>query len=189
MMKEIHVGLIGFGTVGKGLAATLLQQRDRLKQRVGAAVLLTRVADTGISSLPEEFSATAFSRDARDVLTDPDIDIVVELIGGIEPAKSFILAAIEAGKHVVSANKALFANHGREIFAAAVKNKVEIGFEASVGGGIPVIKALKEGLVANRIEAISGILNGTANFILTQMTDHGTPFAEVLKDAQARGFA
>ena len=188
-MKEIHVGLIGFGTVGKGLAATLLQQRDRLRQRVGAAVLLTRVADTGITSLPPEFSATAFSRDARDILADPDIDIVVELIGGIEPAKSFILAAIEAGKHVVSANKALLANHGREIFAAAVKNKVEIGFEASVGGGIPVIKSLKEGLVANRIEAISGILNGTANFILTQMTDHGTPFAEVLKDAQARGFA
>ena len=189
MMKEIHVGLIGFGTVGKGLATTLLQQRDRLRQRVGAAVLLTRIADTAITSLPEEFSSVLFSRDARDVLTDPDIDIVVELIGGIEPAKSFILAAIESGKHVVSANKALLANHGREIFAAAVKNKVEIGFEASVGGGIPVIKALKEGLVANRIEAISGILNGTANFILTQMTDHGAPFAKVLKDAQARGFA
>ena len=189
MMKEIHVGLIGFGTVGKGLATTLLQQRDRLRQRVGAAVLLKRVADTAITSLPEEFSSVIFSRDARDILTDPDIDIVVELIGGIEPAKSFILAAIGAGKHVVSANKALFANHGREIFAAAAKNTVEIGFEASVGGGIPVIKALKEGLVANRIEAISGILNGTANFILTQMTDHGTPFAEVLKDAQARGFA
>ncbi len=188
-MKEIHVGLIGFGTVGKGLATTLLQQRDRLRQRVGAAVLLTRIADTAITSLPEEFSSVLFSRDARDVLTDPDIDIVVELIGGIEPAKSFILAAIESGKHVVSANKALLANHGREIFAAAVKNKVEIGFEASVGGGIPVIKALKEGLVANRIEAISGILNGTANFILTQMTDHGAPFAKVLKDAQARGFA
>jgi homoserine dehydrogenase len=189
MMKEIHVGLIGFGTVGKGLATTLLQQRDRLRQRVGAAVLLTRIADTAITGLPAEFSSILFSRDARDVLTDPGIDIVVELIGGIEPAKSFILAAIEAGKHVVSANKALLANHGREIFAAAVKNKVEIGFEASVGGGIPVIKALKEGLVANRIEAISGILNGTANFILTQMTDHGTPFAEVLKDHQARGFA
>ncbi len=189
MMKEICVGLIGFGTVGKGLAATLLLQKDRLRQRVGAAVTLTRVADISIPSLPAEFSSVAFSREARDVYTDPDIDIVVELIGGIEPAKSFILAAIEGGKHVVSANKALFANHGREIFAAAIKNKVEIGFEASVGGGIPVIKSLKEGLVANRIEAISGILNGTANFILTQMTDHGTPFAEVLKDAQARGFA
>jgi homoserine dehydrogenase len=188
-MKEIRVGLIGFGTVGKGLATTLLHQKDRLRQRVGAALTLTRVADISIQSLPEEFSAIALSHDARDILTDPDIDIVVELIGGIEPAKSFILAAIEGGKHVVSANKALFANHGREIFAAAIKNNVEIGFEASVGGGIPVIKSLKEGLVANRIEAISGILNGTANFILTQMTDHGTPFAEVLKDAQARGFA
>ena len=189
MMKEIRVGLIGFGTVGKGLATTLLQQKDRLRQRVGAAVTLKRVADTGIKNLPAEFSSVTFSQDARDVFSDPGIDIVVELIGGIEPAKSFILAAIANGKHVVSANKALFANHGREIFAAAIKNKVEVGFEASVGGGIPVIKSLKEGLVANRIEAISGILNGTANFILTQMTDHGTPFAEVLKDAQARGFA
>ena len=188
-MKEIRVGLIGFGTVGKGLATTLLHQKERLRQRVGAAVTLTRVADTGIKNLPAEFSSVTFSQDARDVISDPGIDIVVELIGGIEPAKSFILAAIANGKHVVSANKALFANHGREIFAAAIKNKVEVGFEASVGGGIPVIKSLKEGLVANRIEAISGILNGTANFILTQMTDHGTPFAEVLKDAQARGFA
>lgn len=188
-MKEIRVGLIGFGTVGKGLAFTLLQQKDRLRKRVGAAVTLKRVADISLQSLPEEFSSVALSQDARDVLTDPDIDIVVELIGGIEPAKSFILAAITNGKHVVSANKALFANHGREIFAAAIKNNVEIGFEASVGGGIPVIKSLKEGLVANRIEAISGILNGTANYILTQMTDHGTPFAEVLKDAQAKGYA
>jgi homoserine dehydrogenase len=188
-MKEIRVGLIGFGTVGKGLATTLLHQKERLRQRVGAAVTLTRAADTGIKNLPAEFSSVTFSQDARDVISDPGIDIVVELIGGIEPAKSFILAAIANGKHVVSANKALFANHGREIFAAAIKNKVEIGFEASVGGGIPVIKSLKEGLVANRIEVISGILNGTANFILTQMTDHGTPFAEVLKDAQARGFA
>jgi homoserine dehydrogenase len=188
-MKEIRVGLIGFGTVGKGLAATLLSQKDRLRQRVGAAVTLTRVADINLKELPEQFSSAAFSHDARDVFTDPDIDIVVELIGGIEPAKSFILAAIENGKHVVSANKALFANHGKEIFAAAVKHHVEIGFEASVGGGIPVIKSLKEGLVANRIESIRGILNGTANYILTRMTDHGTPFAEVLKDAQAKGFA
>lgn len=188
-MKEIRVGLIGFGTVGKGLAATLLQQQKRLRQRVGAAVTLTRIADINIQTLPEEFSATALSQDARDILTDPEIDIVVELIGGIEPAKSIILAAIANGKHVVSANKALFANHGREIFAAAVKNKVEIGFEASVGGGIPVIKSLKEGLVANRIESITGILNGTANFILTRMTDHGAPFAEVLKEAQAKGYA
>ncbi len=188
-MKEIRVGLIGFGTVGKGLAATLLAQGDRLRQRVGAAVILKRVADTGVKELPAEYQSVIFSQDAQDIFTDPDIDIVVELIGGIEPAKSFILSAIENGKHVVTANKALLASHGREIFAAAVKNKVEIGFEASVGGGIPVIKSLKEGLVANRIDSIRGILNGTANYILTQMTDHGTPFAEVLKDAQAKGFA
>ncbi len=188
-MKEIRVGLIGFGTVGKGLANTLLAQRDRIKQRVGAAVTLTKVADIGIKELPGQFSSATLTKDAQDIFTDPEIDIVVELIGGIEPAKSFILAAIENGKHVVSANKALFANHGREIFAAAVKHNVEIGFEASVGGGIPVIKTLKESLVANRIESIRGILNGTANYILSQMTEHGTPFADVLKDAQKKGFA
>jgi homoserine dehydrogenase len=188
-MKEIRVGLIGFGTVGKGLAQTLLQQKDRLKQRVGADFCLKKVADIAITELPGEFSSVTLTRDAGEVYTDPDIDIVVELIGGIEPAKSFILAAIENHKHVVSANKALFASHGKEIFDAAARHNVEIGFEASVGGGIPVVKALKEGLVANRIDSIRGILNGTANFILTQMTDHGTPFAEVLKDAQAKGFA
>jgi len=188
-MKEIRVGLIGFGTVGKGLAATLNTQKDRIRKRVGASVTLTRVADIGVKELPEQYRSVTLSHDAGDIFTDPDIDIVVELIGGIEPAKSFILTAIENGKHVVSANKALFASHGREIFAAAIKHNVEIGFEASVGGGIPVIKSLKEGLVANRIESIRGILNGTANYILTRMTDHGTPFAEVLKDAQAKGFA
>ncbi len=188
-MREIRVGLIGFGTVGKGLAATLLAQKERLRQRVGAAVTLTRIADINIQGLPDQFASVRLTRDARDIISDPDIDIVVELIGGIEPAKSFILSAIAAGKHVVSANKALFAGHGREIFAAAAENQVEIGFEASVGGGIPVIKSLKEGLVANRIDSIRGILNGTANYILTRMTDHGIPFAEVLKDAQAKGFA
>lgn len=188
-MKEIRVGLIGFGTVGKGLATTLLQNKDLLRQRVGAEVKLTRVADIKLSELPEEFGSVTLTQDAHDVFTAPDVDIVVELIGGIEPAKSFILSAIEHGKHVVSANKALFATHGREIFTAAIKNQVEIGFEASVGGGIPVIKALKEGLVANRVDSIRGILNGTANYILTQMTDHGTPFAEVLQEAQAKGFA
>jgi homoserine dehydrogenase len=129
------------------------------------------------------------TRDARELISDPEIDIIVELIGGIEPAKTFVLEAIANGKHMVTANKALLSQEGAEIFAAAAAKGVEVGFEASVGGGIPVIKALKEGLVANRILSIMGIMNGTANYILTRMTDEGTPFAEVLKDAQRLGFA
>jgi homoserine dehydrogenase len=188
-MKEIRVGIIGFGTVGSGLAQTIFTQQDRLSRKTGLAIVLARVADIHVKSLPPQFKDVILSGDAEDIFNDPAIDIVVELIGGIEPARSFILKAIGKGKHVVTANKALLSIHGREIFAAAVANGVEVGFEASVGGGIPVIKSLKEGLVANRIEAILGIMNGTANYILTQMTDHGTPFAEVLKDAQEKGFA
>ncbi|KGO33266.1 MAG: homoserine dehydrogenase [Desulfoprunum sp.] len=188
-MKQIRVGLIGFGTVGSGLAQTLFEQQERLRRKVGTDIILARVADININTLPDHFSNVILSRDANDIFADPAIDIVVELIGGIEPARTFILKAIASGKHVVTANKALLSIHGREIFDAAGAKGVEVGFEASVGGGIPVIKSLKEGLVANRIEAIQGIMNGTANYILTQMTDHGTPFAEVLKDAQAKGFA
>ena len=188
-MNEIRVSLIGFGTVGSGLAQALYEQKDRLIRRVGTTVTLARVADINIDRLPEHLSDAVLSKDAADIFNDPEIDIVVELIGGIEPAKTFLLEAIAHKKHVVTANKALLSIHGREIFEAAVANGVEVGFEASVGGGIPVIKSLKEGLVANKIESIMGIMNGTANYILTQMTDHGTPFAEVLKEAQELGFA
>ncbi len=188
-MDRICVGLIGFGTVGRGLAHALHSQRDGLLKKVGLPIELTRVADIGVTELPPEFAGVLLSKDAHDIFNDPEIDIVVELIGGIEPAKSFMLEAIKRGKHVITANKALLSTHGREIFEAAVANNVEVGFEASVGGGIPVIKALKEGLVANRIEVIRGIMNGTANYILTMMTEHGTPFDEVLKDAQQKGFA
>ena len=155
-MKEIRVGIIGFGTVGSGLAQTIYTQQDRLSQKTGLAIVLARVADIHVKSLPPQFKDVILSGDAEDIFNDPTIDIVVELIGGIEPARSFILKAIAKGKHVVTANKALLSVHGREIFAAAVANDVEVGFEASVGGGIPVIKSLKEGLVANRIEAILG---------------------------------
>ncbi|MCP4340631.1 MAG: homoserine dehydrogenase [Desulfobulbaceae bacterium] len=188
-MREIRVGLIGFGTVGKGLANTLLAQKEGLLQKTGTTFVLSTVADIAIQSLPKEFSEVTLTKDANDIFSDPNIDIVVELIGGMEPAKTFMLKAIESGKHVVTANKALLSVHGREIFQAAARNNVEVGFEASVGGGIPVIKALKEGLVANRINYIKGIMNGTANYILSQMTDHGTPFQEVLKEAQELGFA
>lgn len=188
-MKTIHVGIIGFGTVGSGTAEVLVRQAKALSRKTNLIINLKTVADVRATALPELFSGCALTSNADDIFNDPDISIVVELIGGIEPAKSFILKAIEAGKHVVSANKALFSTHGREIFEAATRKGVEVGFEASVGGGIPVIKALKEGLAANTIQSIMGIMNGTANFILSQMTDHGLAFATVLKEAQAKGYA
>ncbi|MDY0390848.1 homoserine dehydrogenase [Desulfobulbus oligotrophicus] len=188
-MREIKVGLIGFGTVGKGLAEVLLTQKERLIRRTGMSIRLAGVADHSTAALPDRFSSVSLTKNAADLITDPDIDVIVELIGGIEPAKTFVMQAIAAGKHVVTANKALLSEEGAEIFAAAAARGVEVGFEASVGGGIPVIKALKEGLVANRILSIMGIMNGTANYILTRMTDEGIPFAEVLQDAQRLGFA
>ena len=188
-MREIKVGLIGFGTVGKGLAEVLRSQQARLVRRTGMTIRLAGIADTRATELPERFKDIPLTRDALQLINDPEIDIIVELIGGIEPAKSLVMQAIAAGKHVVTANKALLSQEGRDIFAAAARQGVEVGFEASVGGGIPVIKALKEGLVANKILSIMGILNGTANYILTRMTDEGIAFAEVLKDAQRLGFA
>ncbi|MDA8166087.1 MAG: homoserine dehydrogenase [Desulfobacteraceae bacterium] len=188
-MEAIKVGLIGFGTVGSGMAQVLHEQAGRLQKKVGTEIVLKRVADIRIEALPPHLAGIELTRDVQQVLADPGIDIVVELIGGIEPAKSFILAAIANGKHVVTANKALISQHGSEIFAAAHARGVEVGFEASVGGGIPVIKALKEGLVANRILSVMGILNGTANFILSTMTDQGLPFATVLRQAQEKGYA
>ncbi|MCL1980142.1 MAG: homoserine dehydrogenase, partial [Proteobacteria bacterium] len=188
-MREIKVGLIGFGTVGKGLAEVLLSQQERLVKRTGMSIRLAGIADHHATALPERLSDIPLSKDGMELINNPEIDIIVELIGGIEPAKTFVMRAIEAGKHVVTANKALLSQEGADIFAAASRKGVEVGFEASVGGGIPVIKALKEGLVANRILSIMGIMNGTANYILTRMTDEGVAFAEVLKEAQKLGFA
>lgn len=188
-MKEIKVGIIGFGTVGSGTAEVLDRQAENLRKRTGLKITLARVADRGVTSLPEVFSDCALSTDANEVIADPGIDIVAELIGGVEPARSLVLQAIANGKHVVTANKALLSMHGREIFEAAAKAGVEVGFEASVGGGIPVIKALKEGLAANNINSIMGILNGTANYILSRMTDEGLPFEAVLREAQDKGYA
>ena len=159
-MQEINIGLIGFGTVGSGLAQVLYEQAERIEKRVGAVIRLKTVADIMVDALPDHIAQggkVTLTKDADDIFTDPEISIVVELIGGIEPAKSFMLKAIDNGKHVVTANKALLSQHGKEIFEAAVRNKVEVGFEASVGGGIPVIKSLKEGLVANRILSIMGM--------------------------------
>lgn len=188
-MKQIQVGLIGFGTVGSGTAQVLLEQAERITKRSGVSIVLRKVADIRLDSLPSQFKEVELTKDANEIFSDPDIDIVVELIGGTTLAKTFVLQAIDKGKHVVTANKALLSEHGREIFEAAAAKGVEIGFEASVGGGIPLIKALKEGLVANKIVSIMGIMNGTANYILSRMTDHGLAFSEVLQEAQDKGFA
>jgi homoserine dehydrogenase len=189
-MKEIVVGLIGFGTVGAGVVCLLQQNMAQLERRLGARIILKKIADLDIvSSRGVSVNKNLLTKDANEVLDDPEISIVIELMGGLEPARSFILKAIRNKKHIVTANKALLANHGDEIFAAAEQENVDIGFEASVGGTIPVIKTIKESLVANRIKSIFGIMNGTSNFILSKMTDEGKAFNVVLKEAQELGFA
>jgi homoserine dehydrogenase len=186
----INVGIIGFGTVGTGTVRILLENREILEERLGFEINLKRIADLdierdrGISLL-----TGILSTDVDALLNDPHIDIVVELIGGIRPAKDFILKAISNRKHVVTANKALLATAGNEIFTAALEARVEIGFEASVAGGIPIIKVIREGLVANRIKAVYGIINGTSNYILTKMTEENVEFSEALKEAQDLGYA
>ncbi len=189
-MKKISLGLIGFGTIGTGLVKLLQENGELIAGRLGAKIDLKRIADIDIRrSRGIPVDTALLTTDAGDILNDPGIDIVVELMGGYEPARTFILAALSQGKHVVTANKALLATHGDEIFQSAVRHGVNIGFEASVGGTIPIIKTIKESLIANRILSISAIMNGTANFILTKMTDEGKAFAVVLKEAQALGFA
>ncbi|MBI4684060.1 MAG: homoserine dehydrogenase [Nitrospirae bacterium] len=186
----VNIGIIGFGTVGTGTARILLGNKDIISQRIGFEINLKRIADLDIKKdrgirLPEGI----LTKNADDVLNDPEIDIVVELIGGIRPAKDFILKAIRNKKHVVTANKALLATEGNEIFSEAEKNEVDVGFEASVAGGIPIIKIIKEGLVANKVLAVYGIINGTSNYILTKMTDDKVEFSEALKEAQRLGYA
>ncbi len=189
-MKQIRAGLLGFGTIGTGVVKVFQKNSELLKARLGAELMLAKIADLDITtdrgvSLPEGVLTTS----ADDVLVNPEIDIVIELIGGYEPARTFVLRAIENGKHIVTANKALLALHGDEIFAAAAKHGVEVMFEASVGGGIPIISSIKENLCANNFRSVFGILNGTCNYILTQMTNEGAEFADVLKVAQEKGYA
>ena len=186
----IGVGILGFGTVGTGTAQILLRNRHLLKERSGVDIKLKKIADLDITrdrgiKIPMGILTTH----SDEVISDPDIHIVVELIGGTTVAKEFILKAIRKGKHVVTANKALLATHGIEIFRAAEKAGVEIGFEASVAGGIPIIKVLREGLVANRIRAVYGIINGTTNYILTKMTTEKAEYSQVLQEAQKLGYA
>ncbi|MBI3593181.1 MAG: homoserine dehydrogenase, partial [Nitrospirae bacterium] len=176
--NRISVGIIGFGTVGTGAARILLENSDVIRERTGFDIYLKKIADLDIErdrgiKLPEG----ALTTDANALINDPDIDIVVELMGGIHPAKEFMLQAIKNKKHVVTANKALLATEGNGIFSEAQKSGVEVGFEASVAGGIPIIKVLREGLVANRIIAVYGIINGTSNYILTKMTDEKVEFS------------
>jgi homoserine dehydrogenase len=189
-MKKISIGLIGFGTIGTGVIKLLHDNGDLISERVGAEICVKKIADIDIRrSRGITVDDSLLTTEAADILGDSGIDIVVELMGGYEPARTFILDAMRRKKHVVTANKALLATHGDEIFQNAVRQGVNIGFEASVGGTIPVIKTIKESLVANRIRSISAIMNGTSNFILSKMTDEGKSFAVVLKEAQALGFA
>ncbi len=189
-MKPIQVGLLGIGTVGSGTWDVLKRNAGEIRRRAGRAIRIARVADKDQKKARKLVAGKAeVTGNAWDVVRDPDIHIVVELIGGTGIARDLVLEAIAHGKHVVTANKALLAKHGNRIFAAAQKKGVMVAFEASVGGGIPIIKALREGLAANRIEWIAGIINGTSNFILSEMRDKGLAFATALADAQARGYA
>ncbi len=190
MKPRIGVGIVGFGTVGTGVAKALLDNALLILRRVGVPIELVRIADLDVTRdrglvLPPGMLTT----DVNQILRDPAVDIVIELIGGYDPAKRIILDAMAAGKHVVTANKALLALHGEEIFEAAARRGVDLGFEASVGGGIPVLRALMEGLAGNTIQSIYGIINGTSNYILSRMTDEGHSFEAVLRDAQQAGYA
>jgi homoserine dehydrogenase len=190
MKSRIGVGIVGFGTVGTGVAKILMDNAALIRRRVGVPIEVVRIADIDLArDRGIKLPAGLLTADARQVLNDPTIDIVVELIGGYDAAKRIILDAIAAGKHVVTANKALLALHGEEMFEAAARKGVDLGFEASVGGGIPVIRALTEGLAGNRIESIYGIINGTSNYILSRMTHEGQSFEAVLKAAQQAGYA
>ncbi|HEY8085465.1 MAG TPA: homoserine dehydrogenase [Methylophilaceae bacterium] len=189
-MKPINVGLLGIGTVGGGTWTVLTRNQEEITRRAGRPISIVKVADKDVARAQQITGGTvAVTDDAMSVVSDPNVDIVVELIGGTTLAKQLVLQAIDNGKHVVTANKALLALHGNEIFAAAQKKGVIVAFEAAVAGGIPIIKAVREGLSANRIEWIAGIINGTTNFILTEMREKGLAFADVLKQAQKLGYA
>ncbi len=189
-MKPIQVGLLGIGTVGGGVFNVLERNQEEITRRAGRGIKIHTVADLDTKRAEELVKGRAkVVGDAKQVVNDPEIDVVVELIGGYGIAKELVLAAINNGKHVVTANKALLAVHGNEIFAAAQAKGVTVNFEAAVAGGIPIIKALREGLTANRIEWIAGIINGTTNFILSEMRDKGLDFDVVLKEAQRLGYA
>lgn len=188
--KAVNIGLIGFGTIGSGVVETFNLNLPLIEKKVKRKVNLKKIVDLDLETdRGVEVDPEILSTDVNDILDDPDIDIVIELIGGYQPALKFILTAMSKGKHVVTANKALLAKHWEEVMESSQKNQVRIGFEASVGGGIPLLKPLNESLAANNIKAIYGIINGTANYILTKMADEHLDFEEVLKEAQEKGYA
>ena len=190
MKQKINVGIIGLGTVGSGTFRILRENAELIRHRIGVPIEVTKIAVRDVArDRGMKLPTGMLTANPLQIIEDPDIDIVVELIGGYEPARELILAAIARGKHVVTANKALLAVHGAEIHEAARRTGVSIGFEGSVGGGIPVIKALKEALAANRILSIYGIINGTSNYILTKMTEEDRSFSDVLAEAQRAGYA
>ena len=189
-MRNIKVGLLGFGTIGTGVVKVFQQNKDLLASRLGAELELVRIADLDTTTdRGVQLAPGLLTDDAQALLNDPEIQVVIELIGGYEPARTFVLQAIRNGKHIVTANKALLALHGEEIFLAAEDAGVNVMFEAAVGGGIPVISAIKENLGVNNFSAIYGILNGTCNYILTRMDEEGEDFLDVLADAQKHGYA
>ncbi|MDX1434929.1 MAG: homoserine dehydrogenase, partial [Gammaproteobacteria bacterium] len=189
-MEPVKVGLLGLGTVGGGTVNVLARNREEITRRAGRAIEVVRACarDHGKPRICP-LDGIALARDPREVVDDPEVRVVVELMGGIEPARELTLRAIDLGKPVVTANKALIALHGNEIFAAAHSKGVMVAFEAAVAGGIPIIKAIREGLAGNRIEWIAGIINGTGNFILTEMRERGRSFDDVLAEAQRLGYA
>jgi homoserine dehydrogenase len=189
-MPNIHLGILGLGTVGTGVVKLIQEHAEMLNKKIGASLCIGKIADLDLStSRGLRIDPSLLTTDGNEVIEDPEIQIVVELIGGIEAAREFSLKALKNGKHLVTANKALLALHGREIYQAAAENRVDLGFEASVCGGIPIIRALREGLVANRIQSMMGIINGTANYILTQMSEEGQDFTSALAEAQKKGYA
>ncbi len=189
-MKPVKLGLLGLGTVGGGTATVLKRNAEEIARRAGRGIEIDFIATLEPERAPElGIENIRLTKDAYEVVNDPDIDIIIELIGGYSPAKELVLQALENGKHVVTANKALIAMHGDEIFAKAQQKGLVVAFEAAVAGGIPIIKSLREGLAANNVEWLAGIINGTGNFILTEMRDKGRDFAEVLAEAQALGYA
>ena len=190
-MKPIRIGLFGLGTVGTGVVNVCESHRIEIEEKIGAPVEIAAIVDKDITTPREglDLAALPLTSNPETILGDSSIDIVVELIGGIEPARSFVLRALDAGKHVVTANKALLATHGEALYAEARSCGRMLAFEAAVAGGIPIIRAVKDGLAANRVLSLQGIVNGTANYILTKMTDEGLEFDRVLKEAQEKGYA
>ena len=189
-MRKIKVGIIGFGTIGSGVVKILASSKDIIRQRLGAEIEVAKIADLDVSSdRGVVVDSNLLTTDTKEVVDNPEVEIVVELMGGYEPARSLMLQAIAGGKHVVTANKALLAKHGDEIFSAVEDQQVAIGFEGAVAGAIPIIRSIREAFVANEITAIEGIVNGTANYILSKMSDEQCDFAVALKEAQEKGFA